>query len=58
MLLERSCERIRQKPPRNRENKVHATFDALDEEDPLELWGLYGMGKLRWLGYNLVKIAL
>jgi len=33
-------------------------FDALNERDPLELSRfVFDMGKLEWLGYNLVKIA-
>jgi len=36
------------------------SFDAVSERDPLELLGSYlvwELGKLEWLGYNLVKFA-
>jgi len=33
-------------------------FDALIEGDALELSRfIFGVGKLEWLGYNLVKVA-
>jgi len=41
MPLERLYERIRQGPPRNCENNVSPTFDALSDGDPLKLSGFY-----------------
>jgi len=59
MSPERLYEHIRQRPPRNCATKVYSQFDGLNEQDPIELSGSYlvCMGKLEWLGYNLVKVA-
>jgi len=58
MLPKRLYKYIRQRPPRNCDNNVSPTFDALDEGDPLELWGSYLVRrKLEWLRYNMVKVG-
>jgi len=49
---------IRQRPPRDCENNVSPTFDALVRGISSSYIGfVFGMRKLEWLGYNLVKVA-
>jgi len=50
--------RIRWRPPRNGENNLSRTFDAVNKEDPLKLLGSYLVdGKYRMAGEGRMMIS-